>query len=1148
MRGRRSVRVTRIRPILLAAATLLAAAGLSARGETFDLYVYSYCPPSPAFCGAPEVTTAQQYRDYIEDAVEEINRQWEVNGISFRPQIQNIQDNAIAELAQCADDLSTPFDETLIFNAWRANVASTHPKAISVILQNWDSPGLCCSQLPINNDPDPEEIWGVRCKVSPRYDLGSVLAHELGHHFCLCHTHGWNNSTQTFMDTVNTNTGADGPLNWDGDGSSFCAVTDTDADPGSLEFALDNGGALLNPQPPGMDLDPTGAPVNGHEWCLPFIQSNPALIDDWSPHQSFCTMSCTQYANGQASPFFPGPEGTTVRDAMSYHDDRCRGPYVVGGVRKESFTPVQKSRIEFCRQTYRSAGSMNDLVDVCAGAGGDSDHDGICQDDDNCRFVKNTSQVNRDGDGSGDECDPMPDLPDALGAILQQDDDADGCPDLTDQHPSTAQIKVGSGFSAPCGYGVVPQYGFEGEDSDLDGLLNCEDLDDDNDGVCDEGGPLPGGSKGVPPGGCAAGPAGEDDCPTSGPGAFCHLEGAGVPCPPEWMVCLGGGCLEYFAKLVPVDDPASGVIFDSFQILGRDLYLGRLAERTLTETARVLQGDFAAAGLPAVQTGGMLRLEIWSRRDNRPVAVAAEYAADQAFLDATEHGLFLEVTPDQDLFGNTFLSVRGTFAPGLSSDFAPRDSDGDGWPDWIDNCVLHSNPAQTDADRDGFGTLCDADLDGDRTVTMTDVEAVRSCDGADLGVRFPVAEPASLQGMALNLPSPAVLALAERCRAADLDESGVVDVVDGRIAEGRLGEAPGPSSFEPSGSLCGSPSACDDGSPCTVDRCIPATGQCVHTAACDDGNACTTDACDPESGACIHSDSVCDDGNVCTVDSCRPSDGRCVFEPNPQPVPCEDGDACTSGDFCSGGACTGRSLACGDSDPCTRDTCDSATGMCVFLPGGCDDGNPCTANLCDSRTGCTHAVVPDGTECEDGNLCTTGDVCRAAACEPTASVSCDIPDPCYVGSCNPADGRCSLTPVVCDDGLLDTVDSCDSASGTCVFTPIVPAEVVPVRFLDLRTLAWPATSGAAHWNTYRGTIPRTSLGSRPAGSEYDHACFENADLGGDGTTRTAEPSAPPPGGAYYYLVTGENSAVEGTAGFSTSGGQRLPPNPCVTPP
>ncbi|MEY3013500.1 MAG: hypothetical protein RIT45_2235 [Pseudomonadota bacterium] len=101
--------------------------------------------------------------------------------------------------------------------------------------------------------------------------------------------------------------------------------------------------------------------------------------------------------------------------------------------------------------------------------------------------------------------------------------------------------------------------------------------------------------------------------------------------------------------------------------------------------------------------------------------------------------------------------------------------------------------------------------------------------------------------------------------------------------------------------------ACDDGQPCTTDSCDKATGACVHTpaavgSACDDGDACTSkDACDAK-GLCLGALGSCDDGNACTADSCDPWLGSCRHDATNEP--CDDGQPCTWGDHCVGGACT----------------------------------------------------------------------------------------------------------------------------------------------------------------------------------------------------------------------------------------------------
>ncbi|MFK8028826.1 MAG: thrombospondin type 3 repeat-containing protein [Gammaproteobacteria bacterium] len=57
--------------------------------------------------------------------------------------------------------------------------------------------------------------------------------------------------------------------------------------------------------------------------------------------------------------------------------------------------------------------------------------------------------------------------------------------------------------------------------------------------------------------------------------------------------------------------------------------------------------------------------------------------------------------------------------------FARRiDSDGDGVTDTMDNCTLVANPSQLDSNGDGFGNLCDPDLDNNGTVAFSDYAAM----------------------------------------------------------------------------------------------------------------------------------------------------------------------------------------------------------------------------------------------------------------------------------------------------------------------------------------------------------------------------------------------------------------------------------------
>ncbi len=285
----------------------------------------------------------------------------------------------------------------------------------------------------------------------------------------------------------------------------------------------------------------------------------------------------------------------------------------------------------------------------------------------------------------------------------------------------------------------------------------------------------------------------------------------------------------------------------------------------------------------------------------------------------------------------------------------------------------------------------------------------------------------------------------------------------------------------------GTPVDCDDGNACTTDACVATAAgpSCAHEkVSCDDGDACTVDACLPGVG-CVHASVTCFDGNQCTDDACDAA-GGCVYTPLNN-VPCDDGDACTMGDFCANGTCMAKEPTwCGDDNPCTEDTCDPvagcqhtplsgtpcddgnpcttgdvcASGACItHEPVVCDDGNACTTDACDPATGCVYTPVAAGTKCDDGNPCTQGDLCDGQGGCSGKAIACDDGNPCTLDTCSPLGGGCMHanvppggkcddgnacttgetcdangqcgggTAVACDDGNACTTDSCDPATG-----------------------------------------------------------------------------------------------------------------------
>jgi hypothetical protein len=124
------------------------------------------------------------------------------------------------------------------------------------------------------------------------------------------------------------------------------------------------------------------------------------------------------------------------------------------------------------------------------------------------------------------------------------------------------------------------------------------------------------------------------------------------------------------------------------------------------------------------------------------------------------------------------------------------------------------------------------------------------------------------------------------------------------------------------------------------------------------------------------------------------------------PPACDDGDACTVGDVCSGTTCVGGApLDCDDGSVCTEDTCDSAVGCVNTGTVVCDDGNACTTDTCNPATGdCETADNSDS--CDDGNPCTVDDTCGGGACAGTPLVCPDDGNACTSEVCNPSTGSC----------------------------------------------------------------------------------------------------------------------------------------------
>lgn len=174
--------------------------------------------------------------------------------------------------------------------------------------------------------------------------------------------------------------------------------------------------------------------------------------------------------------------------------------------------------------------------------------------------------------------------------------------------------------------------------------------------------------------------------------------------------------------------------------------------------------------------------------------------------------------------------------------------------------------------------------------------------------------------------------------------------------------------------------------------CAPVCGDGLVTGGehCDDGNTLSGDGCSDTctietgydcGGNPSTCQTVCGDGLVVGAEGC--DDGNLG-----------DADGCSSGCTVEAGwSCSGEpsmcAPICGDGLIVGTEECDDATAngtlegccseSCAYLPQGtaCDDGEVCTDNVCDGQNVC----VATPTSCDDGDVCTDDSCVPGVGCQ-----------------------------------------------------------------------------------------------------------------------------------------------------------------------
>ena len=327
-------------------------------------------------------------------------------------------------------------------------------------------------------------------------------------------------------------------LEFDKDGDGVMDVDDNcpnDQNPGQEDFDLDMAGNACDPDDDNdltadeEDCGPLDPEVNpdADEVCNGKDDDCDQLIDEGFPDSDADALAnCID--DDDDNDTFPDLADCAPEDNLIYPgaEEVCDGKdndcdFDVD----EGFSDIDGDGAADCVDSDQDGDDIPDDIDNCPkvenelqedqdgdGTGDacdpDPDGDGIPEGVDNCPGLSNPGQKDLDGDGQGDPCDedvdgdelideedncPLVSNPeqedsdeDGVGDACDEDQDGDGDPDATDCAPDNPYVSQSAdeecdGLDNNCN-GQVDE-GFK--DSDLDGLRDCVDPDDDNDGDFD---------------------------------------------------------------------------------------------------------------------------------------------------------------------------------------------------------------------------------------------------------------------------------------------------------------------------------------------------------------------------------------------------------------------------------------------------------------------------------------------------------------------------------------------------------------------------------------------------------------------------------------------------------------------------------------